>query len=134
MTTQHAFLGGCLCGAVRFSVHGGTKWCAHCHCTMCQRAHGAGYVTWVGVAEENFTLELGEESLHWYASSPDAERGFCRTCGSSLFFRSRRWPGEIHIARASFPGGIDRMPEAHVFYDSHVDWMGLDGALPIVQV
>ena len=38
--------GGCLCGAVRFSLELPSKWCAHCHCSMCRRAHGAGYVTW----------------------------------------------------------------------------------------
>jgi len=101
---------------------------------MCQRAHGAGYVTWVGVANEHFSLDLGEDKLVWYASSPDAERGFCSLCGSTLFFRSRRWPGETHITRANFPGAIDRMPEAHVFYDTHVDWMAVDGTLPFIQV
>lgn len=42
-----------------------------------------------------------------------------------LFFEGERWPGEIHIARASVPGPIDREPQAHVFYDVRVPWLEL---------
>ena len=41
--------GGCLCGAVRFTVTLPSLFCGHCHCTLCQRSHGAGYVTWFAV-------------------------------------------------------------------------------------
>lgn len=123
------FSGACLCGAVSFTVDAPTKWCAHCHCTMCQRAHGAAFVTWLGVAEGNFRLIDGD-SLQWYASSAEAERGFCAVCGSSLFFRSSRWPGEIHIARAAIPGDVDRAPEGHVFAATRVPWLVLEDHLP----
>lgn len=64
--------------------------------------------------------------LRWYESSPGAERGFCSRCGSMLFFRSERWPGELHIVRACFGDPLDRAPQAHVFWDSHVDWASID--------
>ena len=38
-----------ICGTVEFSVALPTLFCGHCHCTMCQRNHGAAYVTWFGV-------------------------------------------------------------------------------------
>lgn len=120
--------GRCLCGAVRFRVEAPTLWCAHCHCTMCRHAHGAAFVTWVGSAADRATIEGA--ALRWHASSPEAERGFCGTCGSPLFFRSSRWPGELHIVRANFEGPIDREPQAHVFWDSHVEWVDLADALP----
>ena len=41
--------GQCLCGAVAFTAALPSKWVAHCHCTLCQRAHGAAFVTWVGM-------------------------------------------------------------------------------------
>src|SRR3546814_17901676 len=69
--------------------------------------------------------------LRWYASSPGAERGFCSRCGSSLAFRSTRWPGELHLAVANLAGPADRAPQAHVFWDMHVDWVVLgDDGLP----
>jgi len=123
--------GGCLCGAVRFTVTLPSKWCAHCHCSMCRRAHGAGFVTWFGVDSEYFKLTQGGQ-LQWYVSSPGARRGFCRVCGSSMLFESSRWSGETHIALACVDGRIDRAPQANVFWDSHVDWMPQNEALKII--
>ena len=121
--------GACLCGGLRFAIGLPSLWCAHCHCSMCQRAHGSAFVTWVGVAQARFLLGEGAP-LRWYASSPGAERGFCGDCGSSLLFRSTRWPGEVHVTLANLHGPIDRAPQAHVFYDRHVDWVQLGDALP----
>lgn len=120
--------GSCLCGAVGFRVKPPTLWCAHCHCTMCQRAHGAAFVTWVGTAADSVTID--DTRLRWHRSSAQAERGFCIVCGSTLFFRSERWPGELHIVRANFHGEIDREPEAHAFYATHVPWFPLHDSLP----
>ncbi len=127
-STSQIFPGSCLCGAVQFSAEAPTLWCAHCHCTMCQRAHGAAFVTWVGCAAERVTVD--DSMLVWHRSSDEAERGFCRSCGSSLFFRSERWPGELHVTRANFHGNIDREPEAHVFFDTHVAWLAVADELP----
>ena len=125
MTTPEVIRGACLCEGVQFEVTPPTKWCAHCHCTMCRRAHGAGVVTWFGARSDSFRLTTGAEQLQWYQSSPAARRGFCRSCGTTLFFECARWPSEIHITRASVPGAIDREPQAHVFYDVRVEWLTL---------
>lgn len=122
--------GSCLCGAVRFTLRLPTRWIAHCHCTLCQRAHGAAFVTWVSVDAARFALDAEDDALAWYASSPQAERGFCRLCGSSLLFRSARWPGEVHVARACIDGPLDRLPQLHGFYDTHVDWFTVNDGLP----
>lgn len=118
--------GSCLCGAVTFSLAWPSKWVAHCHCSMCRRAHGAAFVTWVGVESGQFSLEDPDGLLRWYTSSPGAERGFCSRCGSSMLFRSERWPGEMHVAVANLDEGADRAPMAHVFWDTHVDWADVD--------
>lgn len=123
------FDGACLCGGLRFRAMAPSKWCAHCHCTMCQRAHGAAFVTWVGFEQERFDL-LEDDTLIWYDSSDDAQRGFCSSCGASVLFRSSRWPGEIHIARAAIPGEIDRLPESHVSSSTQVAWITCDDHLP----
>lgn len=123
--------GSCLCGQLQYEVALPTKWAAHCHCSMCRRAHGAAFVTWVGAADWSFRIVHGAEHLTWHRSSPEARRGFCNQCGSPLFFRSQRWPGETHVTLASFTTPIDRAPGAHVFWDSHVDWFAFaDDGLP----
>lgn len=122
--------GGCLCGALRFTIAGASKWCAHCHCSLCRRAHGAAFVTWLGCDEDSVAIDDGGGTLRWYESSPGAERGFCARCGSTVLFRSRRWPDELHLTCASLDGAADRAPQAHVYWDSHVDWSDLERNLP----
>jgi len=129
VTHEPFFDGACLCGSLQFRLAGPSKWCAHCHCTMCQRAHGAPFVTWIGIEAPQLEL-MSNDSLLWFASSDEAERGFCSRCGSSVLFRSSRWPGEIHIARACVAGEIDREPSAHAFATSAVDWVHLSDELP----
>ena len=74
--------GSCLCGAVRFEARGVETGYHACHCGMCLRWCGGPFF---GVGAEHVTFE-GAESLGRYASSEWAERGFCRTCGTTLFY------------------------------------------------
>ena len=122
--------GRCLCGEVRFSAQGPTLFCAHCHCRFCRQAHGAAFVTWVGVKEEGFEITGGDESLEWFQSSKQSRRGFCSTCGSTMFFASTVAPGEMHIAMPVIADPIDRQPQAHVFFDQRVPWIHLGDELP----
>lgn len=127
------FEGQCLCGAVRFAIAPPTLFCAHCHCRFCRSAHGAAIVTWVGANEDRFSFLAGEELVRWYQSSPQSRRGFCSTCGSSMFYTSTLSPGEIHVARALIPGDVDRAPQAHVFYDHRQAWLECADDLPKVD-
>jgi hypothetical protein len=122
--------GSCLCGEVGFVATLPSKWVAHCHCSRCRRAHGAAFVTWAGFAAEAVTVEDEQSNLRWHVAAEGGRRGFCGRCGSPMFFKSERWPGELHIARALFLEPIDRAPQAHVFYETHVDWATVVDALP----
>ena len=122
--------GQCLCGAVKYRVAAAPKWSAHCHCSLCRRAHGAPFVTWVGVPLEAFKIVDGEPTLRWFASSAQAKRGFCSQCGTPLFFHGEKWADEMHIARATLDTPITLLPQAHVYYDTHVGWAQCDDHLP----
>jgi hypothetical protein len=125
--------GGCLCGAVCFTARLPEKWCLHCHCGMCRRQHGAGYVTWVGFLSEKVQIEDPASALRWHASSTDSRRGFCKVCGSSLFFESEKWAGETHIALGCIDEPHAFKPKGHVYFDTCVDWMPLEEGLTIYR-
>jgi hypothetical protein len=133
MDSKQEVSGSCFCGAIGFAATLPSKWCAHCHCSMCRKSHGAGYVTWVGFDSGQVSITRGEDHLKWFDSSPGAQRGFCSNCGSSLFFRSERWAGELHIALGCMDDDIDRQPQANVFFDTHVAWMPIDASLKQVD-
>lgn len=105
--------GGCLCGAVRYRVTGRLRDVMNCHCSQCRRTHGhvAAYA-----AARRDDLELLEDAgLAWYASSPRARRGFCRTCGASLFWQPRDLD-YIAIAAGTLdqPSGLKTVGHIHV--------------------
>lgn len=127
-----AIEGRCLCGDVQFSYAPPSLWCGHCHCTLCQRAHGAPLVTWVGVPEGVFEFTR-QQALRWYASSNDSERGFCSHCGTTLFFKSERWPGEMHVVRTALPEKIDLEPQGHTHWDTRAPWFAFHDELPHVE-
>lgn len=122
--------GSCRCARVRFTARLPSKWVAHCHCNDCRRAHGAAFVTWAGFANDQVSLDPDSASPRWYDSSPGAQRAFCPNCGTPMLFRSTRWPGEVHVARALIEAPLDREPAAHVFFERHVPWLEVNDALP----
>jgi hypothetical protein len=122
--------GSCLCGGVSFKAGLPPKWVAHCHCTRCQRAHGSAFVTWVSVGSAQVEIGDPAQLLRWYEAAEGGSRGFCSKCGSPMFFKAPAWPGELHIARALFTDPIDREPQVHGYYDTHVGWVTLGDNLP----
>ena len=122
--------GSCLCGAVRFEVALPTLVCVHCHCTMCSRSHGAGYVTWFSLPKAQWRTTAGEAELARHRSSDHGVRSFCRRCGSSLFFETSEREGDIDVVLANMHAAIDREPQLHVFFDDRVEWVEVNDSLP----
>ena len=123
MTSHHK--GSCLCQAVQFSFTDAPRFVADCVCESCRRAHGATAVCWVGVLNAQFSLDAGADSLKWYASSAESERGFCKTCGTRMFFRSTKWPGEIHMAVACMKTPHDLVSKHVAFNQEIPNWTAL---------
>ncbi len=119
--------GGCLCGAVRYEVHGPLRPVVNCHCSQCRRTSGH-FVAATAVRLEAFTLTNSEE-LRWYRSSEAARRGFCGNCGSSLFWEPTS--GEKMVIMAGTldsPTGL--RTAAHVFVGDAGDYYEIDDDLP----
>jgi hypothetical protein len=130
MSTPKSASGSCLCGAVRFTATLPSLGCAHCHCTMCQRNHGAAFVTWFAVPPSALKVESGADEIVRYASSTHGSRSFCGTCGSSLFCTNDQHPERVDIPLAAMSGPIDRAPQVHVHYGSHAPWAEISDTLP----
>lgn len=78
------YTGGCQCGAVRFRAARLMDNAHICHCRMCQKAVGNFFAALVGVPDEALTWTRGAPAT--FRSSDVAERGFCRDCGTPLFY------------------------------------------------
>ena len=122
--------GACLCGAVRFTAKLPSSFCGHCHCSMCRRNHGAGFVTWFAVAKEQLVIDAGKHELVEFASSEHGTRSFCKRCGSSLFCVTGTTPDHVDIPLASMEGPIDRAPQLHIHFDDRAAWVEVNDGLP----
>ena len=121
--------GSCLCGAVAFEFELPTLFAGHCHCTMCQRAHGAGFVTWIGVREDGFRITAGGDDVVHYRSSGHVTRSFCGRCGSSMLCNDVNHENVIDITLANVHGDIDRAPKVHAYFDCRASWLSVDDDL-----
>lgn len=71
----------------------------------------------------------GAANVTWYRASPDAERGFCSTCGSHLFWKqSEEDHTGILAASVDEPSGL-RMAK-HIFVDDKGDYYDIADDLP----
>lgn len=119
--------GGCLCGAVRYTLHAPPKWTALCHCNSCRRAASAPVVPWMGFRPEQVTWRGPRQT---YKSSQHAVRTFCGTCGSQMSFESARWPGEIHLYGVSLDNPEAYSPQLHCYAAERLSWIHLSDDLP----
>jgi hypothetical protein len=121
--------GGCMCGAVRFEITIELDTAAACHCGMCRKFSGGVFLA-VRVPVDGMRF-VSDSELNVFPSSDWAERGFCKTCGSSLFYRITvpgPMQGELHVGLGTLDDAdgipltseiyIDRKPDGYAFAGS----------------
>jgi hypothetical protein len=77
--------GGCQCGALRYQLGNPAKRTCICHCRMCQKASGQPFMAFATFDENDLRWTRGAPAT--FKSSNLAERGYCRDCGTPLFFK-----------------------------------------------
>ena len=87
MESKNEHHGTCLCGAVRVVAKTSGNDIDACHCTMCRRWGGGPFLAVECGGNVDFQ---GAEHISTYSSSDWAERGFCRSCGTHLFYRLKQ--------------------------------------------
>ena len=80
------WMGGCLCGAIRYGASEAPRYASYCHCSMCRKVSGAPFTGFVEFPEGS--IAWFQESPAVYASSAGVIRRFCRNCGSFLTFEA----------------------------------------------
>ena len=80
------FIGSCLCGAVYYEINGNLREVINCHCSLCRKHHG-NFGAYTAAEKHDVKIYNNEKQLAWYRSpGNNAQRGFCKNCGSSLFW------------------------------------------------
>ena len=113
MTEYYKGKGTCLCGSVSITVQSLDNSIGACHCTMCRRWGGGPFIEINCGANVSFQ---GEENISIFNSSDWAERGFCKNCGSHLFYKLKE--GNQHMVPIGlFDEAEDLLFDTQVFID-----------------
>jgi len=114
--------GSCLCGSVTYELAEEPKSYGACHCEMCRKFSG-GIELGIQVMPGGVKFKP-TQTLAIYESSDWAERGFCVSCGSSIFWRLTA-EGEMEGMFSIAAGSLDDMSglkfEAEVYVDHKPD-------------
>ncbi|WP_440904444.1 GFA family protein [Catenovulum sp. SX2] len=115
--------GSCLCGKVKYQILSALKNVTNCHCSMCQKQHGAAFATYASVPINDFFYVAGEEALSSYTSSDNVVRKFCGNCGSNIEWRSgTKFPDWVSIAIASLDVEFEPKSVKNIFVESKMCW------------
>jgi hypothetical protein len=129
MTTD-PFIGGCICGAVRYECIVEPVISANCHCRDCQRAGGGAFAPALVVPTAALKIR-GEAKFHDTRgdSGHVVSRGFCPNCGARLFGRSMAMPGLTAILAGSLDDPSRYQPAADIYTASAQPWDPMNPAL-----
>lgn len=114
--------GSCLCGGVKFSFAKFDGGIANCHCSMCRKFSGAAYGTFGTVRTEDLNWESGFDLIKIFNSSEKAHRGFCSTCGSSIFYRLSTPDAPFEIAFGLLESEPTESPTANIYCANRPNW------------
>ena len=120
--------GSCLCRAVKYELDRPGIVINHCHCSMCRKASGTAFGTFLHTTTAHFRFTAGEDHINVYEATPGNPRAFCTTCGSRI--PSVESGGYVIVP----VGGLDDdpilRPAVHIFVASRAPWHAVTDDLP----
>lgn len=113
MTTAQTLSGTCLCCKITVQAENKTGLFHACHCDICRRWGGGPMMAFD--AENSVTIH-GDAHVTIFNSSEWAERGFCKNCGTHLFYRLKE-PRHYFLPLGLFAGAENMTFHAQSFID-----------------
>ena len=124
--------GKCMCGAVMFEFMADTQDVTACHCGQCRSWSGHHWAS-LNAPFESLKIKKGEDQLGWFKSSDYARRGFCKSCGSALFWHAEKlddYKHRIGIAAGAIDGDFAMKLAEHIFVEDKGDYYEIADGLP----
>ena len=128
---QIGFVGGCLCGQVRYRSASTPLRTVQCYCSDCRRIGGTGHATHSVVPATDFQ-HSGEvtEYIKTADSGNLINRRFCPVCGSAIFHTREGLDGMVVVRTSSLDDPERAQPDQAIYVDSAVSWDRVNPELP----
>lgn len=115
--------GGCLCGAVRYTIAWPPAGVMACHCTHCQKQSGSALSTIAMVQRDAVqlagTLTTYEDQGE---SGGTVYRKFCGRCGSPVISDIPGFPAMLFVKTGTLDDTSGAAPGTHLWTDSAQAW------------
>ncbi len=109
--------GGCLCGAVRFSLEARPVGINACHCDDCRKLTGAANLLMVIGPRDAFRHVQGEVAR--WRKTADSGRQIdlvrCAACGTRMWHEPLSAPALVYIAAGTFDHSDWAVPTSHMY-------------------
>ncbi|QDK98960.1 GFA family protein [Acinetobacter tandoii] len=128
--SQQYYAGSCLCGVIRYEVHGEIGDVVQCHCQLCRKANGTAFATNAPTKKSDFQLVQGEQFLKSYQSTATTQRCFCSECGSPILSIKADTPEYYRLRIGTLDTPLVQKPTMHIFVDSKAEWDVICDQLP----
>ena len=123
------YVGSCLCGAVKFEVHGDFDSFYLYHCRYCQKDTGSAHAANLFSQSARLVWLSGEEAVASFTlPGTRHQKCFCRTCGSAV--PNTHIPGLLVVPAGCLDSELSRVPTAHLFTSSRAAWDRALGDVP----
>lgn len=125
--------GGCLCGAVRYSVSWPPLMMLTCACTNCQKQSGSALSVVGGARRDDLKLSGTLTTFEDKGSSGQAVyRKFCARCGSPVLTDTpaAEAEGMIFFKAGTLDRTADLAPTAHLWTRSAQRWITYPSGVP----
>ena len=124
--------GKCMCGAVVFEFRADREDVTECHCGQCRAWSGHRWAS-LNAPFESLQIKISEEALGGYKSSDYARRGFCKSCGSSLFWHADKLDDHKHriaVSAGAIEKGAPMKLAEHIFVADKGHYYEIADGLP----
>jgi len=121
--------GRCLCGAIEYQVELIPDQVYSCHCSLCQRSHGAAFATLALAAGQTLRFLQGKDKLVDYFSG-GGYRAFCSVCGSRLMNYAKDKSQYLSVSVGCLEDSQNIRPVANLCVESQQPWVESVGDIP----
>ena len=123
--------GGCLCGAIRYTISAPVSALRACHCKNCQKASGSGGTVNAVVQEDAFKITHGETRRYDDSATQSGRtlsRHFCGTCGSPIYSHRNPRPGFVVVRAGTIDDSSGMKITGNIWTSTARPWSHIDPA------
>jgi hypothetical protein len=123
--------GGCLCGAIRYTINAPVTALRACNCRNCQKMSGTGASINAVVPTDAFEITKGTPKLYADSATQSGRtlsRYFCGECGSPIYGERNPKPGFVVVRAGSLDDSSGMKIATHIWTGSARPWSYIDPA------